>query len=45
MGTGKTLLIKKWEAFGWNVIKVDGHDYRSIIEGLNKAKNARGNHQ
>ena len=35
-------LDKKWEAFGWNVIKVDGHDYESIIEGLNKAKECKG---
>ena len=35
-------LDKKWEAFGWNVIKVDGHDYESIIEGLDKAKECKG---
>lgn len=31
-------LDKKWEAFGWNVINVDGHDFESIIDGLNLAK-------
>lgn len=32
----------KFEAFGWNVIKVDGHDIEKIIEALNQAKNIKG---
>lgn len=35
-------LDKKWDAFGWNVIKIDGHNYESIVEGLNKAKECKG---
>lgn len=35
-------LDKKWESFGWNVIKIDGHDFESIICGLNAAKNCKG---
>jgi transketolase len=29
---------KRWEAFGWNVISVDGHDFQQIIQSLNDAK-------
>lgn len=35
-------LDKKWEAFGWNVIKIDGHDYESINRGLQEAKACKG---
>ena len=31
-------LDKKWEAFGWNVIKIDGHDFEQILSALDKAK-------
>ena len=31
-------LDKKWEAFGWNVIKIDGHDFDQILSALDKAK-------
>ena len=31
-------LDKKWEAFGWNVIKINGHNFESILKGLNEAK-------
>ena len=33
---------KKWESFGWNVIKIDGHDFTRIIQGLNSAKKYKG---
>lgn len=29
---------KKFEAFGWNVIVIDGHDYEEIIDAIEKAK-------
>ena len=35
-------LDKKWEAFGWNVIKIDGHSFESIICGLEAAKTCKG---
>lgn len=35
-------LADKWRAFGWNVITIDGHDYRQIIEALATAANVRG---
>ena len=31
-------LDKKFEAFGWNVIKADGHDYSDLIAALEEAK-------
>lgn len=30
-------LSKKWEAFGWNVIEVNGHDEISLIESFDRA--------
>ncbi len=29
---------KKWEAFGWRVIEVDGHDLARLVEAFNTAK-------
>lgn len=31
-------ITKKWEAFGWNVINIDGHDVEQISEAIDKAK-------
>lgn len=28
----------KWEAFGWHVLEVDGHNIREIIDACNQAK-------
>ena len=33
---------KKWEAFGWNVIKIDGHNLDSIEKAVEAAKNTKG---
>ena len=34
----------KWEAFGWNVHEVDGHDHKKLIESFNfKPSNKRPN--
>ena len=35
-------LDKKWEAFGWNVIKVDGHDVAAIADALDAAEQCKG---
>lgn len=35
-------LDKKWEAFGWNVIKIDGHDYNAIEKAFEQAKTVKG---
>lgn len=32
----------RWEAFGWNVITIDGHDMNQIIEACNEAKENKG---
>ena len=26
----------KWEAFGWHVVEIDGHDFSQILESLSK---------
>jgi len=26
--------LDKWEAFGWNVVEIDGHDHKEILEAL-----------
>lgn len=31
----KTMLAKRWECFGWNVVCVDGHSVEELIEALN----------
>jgi transketolase len=31
-------LDKKWENFGWNVQKINGHDFKAIIAAVEKAK-------
>jgi transketolase len=33
---------KKWEAFGWNVLSCDGHNFKSIIAALGKAEKTKG---
>lgn len=33
---------KKFEAFGWNVIVIDGHNFEEIISALDKAKKTKG---
>jgi len=35
-------LRSKWEAFGWRVFDVDGHDLDSLLEVLKKARVVRG---
>ena len=33
---------KKFEAFGWNVLVIDGHDIEAIQDAIEKAKNFKG---
>ena len=33
---------KKFEAFGWNVLAIDGHNYDEIIDAIEKAKECKG---
>jgi len=35
-------LDKKWSAFGWEVITVDGHDVEKIIAAIDHAKTVKG---
>ena len=32
---------KKWQAFGWHVIEVDGHDFTQLIDAFEQAKSVR----
>jgi transketolase len=32
----------KWEAFGWHVIDIDGHDMESIVKALDEAERTKG---
>ena len=33
---------KKWQAFGWHVIEVDGHDLTQLIDAFNRVKLING---
>ena len=33
---------KKWEAFGWNVLEINGHDYQEIVRACQDAKKQKG---
>ena len=35
-------LPEKWQAFGWHVQEVDGHDLAQVIEALERARKVRG---
>ena len=35
-------LVDKWLAFGWNLIEINGHDMRQILEACDKAKETTG---
>jgi transketolase len=35
-------IAKKWKAFGWEVLKIDGHNIVQILKALEKAKNVAG---
>ncbi len=35
-------LQSKWLAFGWNVFEIDGHDFKQILEVIERAKSAVG---
>lgn len=36
-------LLDKWKSFGWNVLEVNGHSIKQIIEAIERAKNHKGN--
>jgi transketolase len=35
-------LNQKWEAFGWHVQSIDGHDIKSILHAIDNAKKVKG---
>jgi transketolase len=35
-------LTHKWQAFGWHIIEIDGHDFDQIVSAFHKAKNTKG---
>ncbi len=35
-------LARRWRAFGWNALVVDGHDVPDILDALEKARQTRG---
>ena len=35
-------LAQRWEAFGWTVLEVDGHDITAVIEALQEARQHSG---
>lgn len=35
-------LKEKWEAFGWNVIEIDGHDVEQIVDAFDAAESVKG---
>lgn len=34
-------LKMKWVSFGWNVVEIDGHNYKKIYQALQKKKNSK----
>ena len=34
-------LNKKWDAFGWQVFEVDGHDFSQLLNAFNQARNVK----
>lgn len=35
-------LAAKWQAFGWNTLEVDGHDFDALIPAMEQAKATKG---
>jgi transketolase len=35
-------IAKKWRAFGWHVVEIDGHDYNEILRALHEAEHVDG---
>ena len=33
---------EKWQAFGWNVIELDGHDLTRLLDAFDRAKSVKG---
>lgn len=35
-------VVDKWQAFGWHVIEIDGHNMTQVVDALEKAKTHKG---
>lgn len=35
-------LARKWEAFGWHIAEIDGHNHQEILDSLNACEQLRG---
>jgi transketolase len=35
-------LVRKWQAFGWHVIDIDGHNFDQILDAFPKAEKTKG---
>jgi transketolase len=35
-------LVDKWRAFNWNVLTIDGHDFRQILAAVDEARGTKG---
>ncbi|WP_425058459.1 Apulose-4-phosphate transketolase subunit A [Sporomusa carbonis] len=33
---------EKWQAFGWHVLVIDGHDYNAVYDAIQEAKTVKG---
>lgn len=34
-------IVSKWESFGWNVMDINGHDMKAIVDALNSAETVK----
>ena len=35
-------VVEKFQAFGWNVIQIDGHDFEQILDAFKQARTCKG---
>ncbi|MEE0773214.1 MAG: transketolase, partial [Anaerovoracaceae bacterium] len=35
-------VVEKFQAFGWNVVQIDGHDFAQILDAFKKARECKG---
>jgi transketolase len=35
-------LVKKWDSFGWNVIEIDGHNIKKVMDAYDEAEKTKG---
>jgi transketolase len=35
-------IAAKWQAFGWNVLEIDGHNMKEILAAFDQAKTVKG---